>query len=36
MKKSLLLSFVLLSGVLMVACENKTDQNLEDTQTCSL
>jgi len=36
MKKSLLLSFVLLSGVLMVACENKTEENLGEVWTCSL
>ena len=36
MKKSLLLSLILLSGILMVACESKTDENLEDIQTCSL
>ena len=36
MKKSLFVSLVLLSGVLMTACGNKSEENLEEAQTCSL
>ena len=35
MKKSLFISLVLLSGVLMTACENKTEENLEGV-SCSI
>ena len=35
MKKSLLVSLILLSGVLLTACENKSEENLWDSQSCS-
>ena len=36
MKKLLFVSLVLLSGILMTACENKSEENLEEAPTCSL
>ena len=35
MKNLLLLGLVLISGVLLAACENKTEENLEEIWTCS-
>ena len=36
MKKSLFVSLILLSSVLMTACGNKSEENLEEVSSCSL
>ena len=36
MKNLLLVSLVLLSGIFLVACENKSEENLEEAPICSL
>jgi hypothetical protein len=36
MKNLLLVSLVILSGIFLVACENKSEENLEEASTCSL
>ena len=36
MKNLLLVGLVLLSGIFLVACENKSEENLEEAPTCSL